>query len=530
MTITYQKHVSNTSFMGFAKLLFKWRGSIYKLVFKELLLYGGAYAVISCFYRFYMTDEQKRVFEKVALYCNQTAGLMPMSFVLGFYVTFVVTRWWNQFLNLPWPDRVTHTLTMYVNGADERGRVLRRTLARYVNLATIILFQTISGSAKKRFPTMMHLIEAGLITQEEKQMFDNINISVNKHWIPYIWFINLVNLAVKEGRIQQGEPVKQILEEVNNMRTKTGHLWGHDWVTVPLVYTQVVTLLTHLYFCTCLVGRQFLDPEQGYKGHDIDLFFPVYTFLQFFFFLGWLKVAEQLINPFGEDDDDFEINWFIDRNIQVSYLIVDDMYGKLAKIEKDQHFGRGSVELPYTEAALSYKAHNYKGSTMDMVVSPKEQAIIFTTPDRECSRQPPTHFQNFVRRYCCCCAPPLNKPLGESYGVREPFNFEQYDAKRKASNYSIFGETYFNIINRGKRESQCSELSLQHASETTALTTPNNASIRRHRPSIAITPALTSVTETDQELSDAGVDTSPSNHVKLALAFLDEDLDEIVEE
>lgn len=41
-------------------------------------------------------------------------------------------------------------------------------------------------------------------------------------------------------------------------------------------------------------------------------------FLIFLFCL--LKVAEQLINPFGEDDDDFELNWCLDRNLQVNTI------------------------------------------------------------------------------------------------------------------------------------------------------------------------------------------------------------------
>jgi hypothetical protein len=34
--------------------------------------------------------------------------------------------------------------------------------------------------------------------------------------------------------------------------------------------------------------------------------------------MGWLKVAESLINRFGEDDDHLEVNWLVDRNLQVS--------------------------------------------------------------------------------------------------------------------------------------------------------------------------------------------------------------------
>lgn len=53
---------------------------------------------------------------------------------------------------------------------------------------------------------------------------------------------------------------------------------------------QVVTLAVYSFFLVCLIGRQFLDPTQGYPGHDLDLYVPIFTLLQFFFYAGWLKV------------------------------------------------------------------------------------------------------------------------------------------------------------------------------------------------------------------------------------------------
>ena len=56
----------------------------------------------------------------------------------------------------------------------------------------------------------------------------------------------------------------------------------------------MVTLAVYSFFLVCLIGRQFLDPNQGYPGHDLDLYVPIFTLLQFFFYAGWLKVRQML--------------------------------------------------------------------------------------------------------------------------------------------------------------------------------------------------------------------------------------------
>ena len=43
----------------------------------------------------------------------------------------------------------------------------------------------------------------------------------------------------------------------------------------------------------------------------------MFAMVQFVIILGWYKVAETLLNPFGEDDDDFDMGHIVDRNLQV---------------------------------------------------------------------------------------------------------------------------------------------------------------------------------------------------------------------
>lgn len=307
-------------------------------------------------------------------YCNEYSDLIPVSFVLGFYVSIVMTRWWNQYMAIPWPDSIAVFVSATIHGNDERGRLMRRTIVRYVCVCLTMVLSNVAPRVKKRFPTLEHFVDSGLLLENELAIFQSLNAKFpkpSKHWLPIVWASSIVTRARKEGRIRDDFAVKTLIDELNKFRGNCGSISHYDTISVPLVYTQVVTLAVYTYFLTTVVGRQWVQ-----KSNSIDLYFPVFATLQFFFYMGWLKVAETLINPFGEDDDDFEVNWLIDRNLQVSYLIVDEMHHEHPELIRDQYWDEiFPTELPYTAASQPYREEPPEPSTAGIQLSAAQQEL-----------------------------------------------------------------------------------------------------------------------------------------------------------
>ncbi|XP_063695461.1 bestrophin-4 isoform X2 [Culicoides brevitarsis] len=382
MTITYTAQVATCKGFGcFLKLLFRWRGSIYKLVWLDLTCFLFLYYSLNITYKFLNPDE-KRIFEAIVKYCHVYTNQIPLSFVLGFYVSIVMNRWWGQYTSIPWPDPIAVFVSTNIHGQDERGRVMRRTVMRYVCLCLTMVFTNISPRVKKRFPTLDHLIEAGLLNENEKSIMDDLNEKFprhSKHWLPIVWAASIITRARKEGRIRDDFAVKTIIDELNKFRGQCGLLISYDTISVPLVYTQVVTLAIYSYFVTSILGQQWVENKKIEEGvyNIVDNYFPIFTTLEFFFYMGWLKVAEQLINPFGEDDDDFEVNWMVDRNLQVSYLIVDEMHHEHPELLKDQYWDEVfPTQLPYTVASVQNKEQEPQPSTTNIEVKKKQAEVI----------------------------------------------------------------------------------------------------------------------------------------------------------
>ena len=114
-------------------------------------------------------------------------------------------------MQIPWPDKAVLLISGYVRGDDERGRIIRRTLARYLVLMQVLTFQAVSTSGKnhcvivqdrtkihlllitifvflpqpvrRRFPTLDHIQEVGLFTAEERMAYDEIIGTHGKWWV-----------------------------------------------------------------------------------------------------------------------------------------------------------------------------------------------------------------------------------------------------------------------------------------------------------------------------------------------------------
>ena len=86
-------------------------------------------------------------------------------------------------------------------------------------------------------------------------------VTANKWFLPLVWASDIVSRALAEGNIRP-QTVRALIAELCNIREKLTGIMNHDWVSVPLVYTQTVTLAVYFYFTAALIGAQWISPAR----------------------------------------------------------------------------------------------------------------------------------------------------------------------------------------------------------------------------------------------------------------------------
>ncbi|CAJ0562507.1 unnamed protein product, partial [Mesorhabditis spiculigera] len=348
MTVPYHGDVANVSLGSWMKLVFRWRGSVWKSVLTELLIWLGCYYVTMFIYRsdLVLSHRGQESFERLVAHVNARVSRIPLTFMLGFFVSQVVDRWRQVLLNMGYIENAALTAASLVRGNDERTRIIRRSMVRYLVLSQVLVFRDIAISVRRRFPTMRSIVQAGFLQDHELEMLEKVKLddNYNKYWVPINWAcalcfklrdISQPNQDPNVHGLMHVSHMNYLLNEFKFFRNNLQTLCNFDWVPIPLAYPQVVFLSVRVYFLICIVGRQFIVGQDSPNRTQIDLYFPMMTVLEFIFFVGWMRVAEALLNPFGEDDDDFECNFLIDKNIATGLAIV-DAYDEHPVLNMDQ--------------------------------------------------------------------------------------------------------------------------------------------------------------------------------------------------
>lgn len=86
--------------------------------------------------------------------------MIPIGFVLGFYVDTVVKRWWSQFLIIPWPDDLLMLLSANSYETSKKTLKQMKTIMRYANLSYVLAARQWSSKVRAQYPTEQHIVSA----------------------------------------------------------------------------------------------------------------------------------------------------------------------------------------------------------------------------------------------------------------------------------------------------------------------------------------------------------------------------------
>ncbi|KAF5406139.1 Bestrophin [Paragonimus heterotremus] len=372
------------------------------------------------------------IFEGIVTHCIDVQKWFPISFLLGFFVSGIISRWYCVFTSIPWLNGTALTVAANVDNKDEEtARKIRITLMRYVNLSWVLMMRLISDQTADRFPdrqakpvpntsqdrhaiwrrrrkcrlhrslyrpwsigaiqasvvrdrtinspSNIHRGSAGvglrptpspcsqtdmefifdayhavddqqlsktlrafnndqavqrtfglLITENEIATFQQIANSwfrryktnyIPEYWIPIQWAQRLTLKALQSGYIFEPRRATYIIRELMHIRKKLHYMQLFNSIIIPLAYSQVVTIAIYSYFLCQIFATQFVAHNLEVEG-GIDLYVPIFSICSFLFLMGWYKTALCVINPFGDDDEDFCISSILDYILETSYRTV----------------------------------------------------------------------------------------------------------------------------------------------------------------------------------------------------------------
>ena len=256
-----------------------------------------------------------------------------VTFMVVFYVGYCYTRNNEQFDDV---QAIMHA----INGAclSARGTFSdpeeAYRLWRYLNLlhASAYCGLTKCLSENNFFSPLVEkysLLGTGAIQAEERAAVKRIKIDENGSRacaMFEVWAFEVVKGEARRSTLGTGDlspPIQAALaHEINTVGTCIKRLFAYRYQVMPFIYTHLVSLSCFVYLMASafLAGVSFTPGTSLLFGFAFPLVFVLTKIIATF---GLIEVGETILDPFGEDPEDFALLHFVEVTICSSHEAIE---------------------------------------------------------------------------------------------------------------------------------------------------------------------------------------------------------------
>ncbi|XP_057366303.1 bestrophin-4-like [Daphnia carinata] len=320
------------------KIVFRWKRSIYCLIWKEFLVYMSLYIFITIVHDFALTNADKQHFEDLAAYCSKFVSSLQLVLLLGFFTSTAMQRWFSLVNSIPGTSKVT---AYFVNSLKENqpdGEAIVQQYARWIVLSWALVFRLVCPGLKEAYPDLMSLQNEGLLLEHERLRLE-MEPSIKNHSLIVVnWNLGLLRVCARRGMYYVPADYTRNLDCLMLFKKNCNNTIKFATKNIPHALIQVVTIAVYAYGLASLMARMpsKLAPDGRWESTVVSFvsgYFPVANFIPFFLFYSWLKFGRMASYPFGEDKDDIDVKQLLYSHIEGA-IRLQSIYVEASPIEK----------------------------------------------------------------------------------------------------------------------------------------------------------------------------------------------------
>lgn len=295
------------------KTIFTWKRSMYRTTWKAMIVWLFLWGLVELIWQLTESEVLQNLVELIDDHKDKVQQIT--TFVLGFYTFALYSRWWNLYNAIPWPDDVA--MLIHISLPNPEHNQLKKQLVQHILLCQALVFAWLSPDFSDKYPTLNSLVEIDLLSYDEKILLKRCMISkVNdcSYWTPYVWFQARIYQQYELDEIKSELLFNHILQTAEKFTQGLGNILVTSDVSIPLDYTQVVTLLV---WCCWFIG---MFSCHGCSKDELPI--PIFPFFISTVMIGWLNGTIPLLFPFATRSYGFDLISIFERNLRICKLMV----------------------------------------------------------------------------------------------------------------------------------------------------------------------------------------------------------------